>query len=107
MNRVRAQIICARPQDYAPARVHEAVAYLLARSDTTEDEQQLTSAATAWLQRRQNEPQAAAMKVAGKQKRQDIKAAYEMVAARYLACPRAEPTPRRERVPCSVWHYRT
>ena len=37
MNRARALIICTRPQDYAPSRLPEAVAYLLQPSASSKD----------------------------------------------------------------------
>jgi hypothetical protein len=68
MNRARALLICTRPQNYTPARVHEAVAYP-EKSEATEDERRLASEAMAWLQRKQDKPQAGSMNAAVKQKR--------------------------------------
>jgi len=48
MNRARAQIICTRPQDYAPARLRQAARYLLDKRDATEEEQRLASDAIEW-----------------------------------------------------------
>jgi hypothetical protein len=61
-DRARAQLICTRPQNYMPARAHEAVAYLLQMSNATEDERRLTSEAIEWLEGRRDEPKPAVAK---------------------------------------------
>jgi len=52
MNRTRALIICARPQDYAPTTVHDAIAYLLvAHLPNDPDVLELARKARAYLLR--------------------------------------------------------
>ena len=63
MNRARAQIICTRPQDYAPARLRQAARYLLDKRDATEEEQRLASDAIEWLRSKRDEPKQAAAQV--------------------------------------------
>jgi hypothetical protein len=53
MNRV---LICTQPQNYMPARVQEALAYLLRMSGATEDERRLASEAIEWLRSKRDEP---------------------------------------------------
>jgi len=45
MNRAWTLVICTRPQDYMPVRVHEAASYLSGRSDATEEEWRLATEA--------------------------------------------------------------
>jgi hypothetical protein len=68
LNRARAQLICTWPQNQMTARVQGAVVYL-EKLGATEDERRLAAEATAWLQRRQDEPQADSKQAAGKQNR--------------------------------------
>ena len=58
INRTGALIICACPQDDAPARLREAARYLLDRRDATEEEQRLAPEATEWLRSKQDNPKA-------------------------------------------------
>jgi len=41
MNRTRALIICTRPQDYAPSRLHTAARYLEVQANATAEELEL------------------------------------------------------------------
>jgi hypothetical protein len=62
MTRARAQLLCARPQNYMPARVQEPAAYLLGMSSATKDEQRLASEALEWLRSKRDAPKPAAVK---------------------------------------------
>jgi hypothetical protein len=61
MNRARALLICARPQNYMPAPVQEAAAYLQAMSGAMEDERRPASEAIAWLRSKRDASREAAL----------------------------------------------
>jgi len=49
MNRARALIICTRPQDYAPSRVHAAAWYLESLENATAEDLELAKQAHLFL----------------------------------------------------------
>jgi len=55
MNRARAQIICTRPEDYAPTRVYAAACYLETLANTTAEELGLAKMAHLFLQQARRE----------------------------------------------------
>jgi len=55
INRTRALIICARPQDFAPSRVHAAASYLETLANATAEELGLAKMALLFLQRARRE----------------------------------------------------
>ena len=55
VNRTRALIICTRPQDYAPSRVHAAACYLEALENATAEESEFAKSAHLFLQQARRE----------------------------------------------------
>ena len=55
MNQARALIICTRPQDYAPSRVHAAAWYLESLENATVEEQELAKQGYLFLQQAKRE----------------------------------------------------